>query len=51
MDIEEEPFKSLDIVEVAINNETSKLRKIITNLVNRGNMILQKIKSTCKCYA
>ena len=51
MDIEEEPFETLDIVEVAINNETGELRKMITNLKNKMNMILQKIKSPCKCYA
>ena len=49
MDIEEEPFETLDIVEVAINNETHEFRKMITNLENKGNMILQKIKCICKC--
>ena len=46
----EEPFETLDIVEVAINNDNNKFRKMITNLANKGNIILQKIKSTWKCY-
>ena len=49
MDIEEEPFQTLDTVEVAMNTDNNELRTIITNLENKGNMILQKIKSTCKC--
>ena len=38
MDIEEEPFETLDIVEVFMNNESNEFRKM--------NMILQKTKST-----
>ena len=44
MDIEEGPFKTLDTVEVAMKNNNNKLRKMITNLENLGNIILQKIK-------
>ena len=51
MDIKEELFKTLDIVEVAMNNDNNNFRKMITILENKGNMILQKIKSTCKCKA
>ena len=51
MYIEEEPFELLDIVEVDVNNDKNGLRKIITNLENKGNMIIQNIKSTCKCKA
>ena len=51
MYIEEEPFESLHIVEVAVNNDKNGFIKIITNLENKGNMIIQKIKSTCKCKA
>ena len=40
MDIEEELFETLDIVEVDMNN-TKKIE-------NKGNIILQKIKSTCR---
>ena len=43
MDIEEKPFEKRYIVEVAINNETNEFRKMIANLENNGNMILQKI--------
>ena len=49
MYIKEEPFESLDIVEVAMNNDKNGFRKIITHLENKGNMIIQKIKSKCKC--
>ena len=49
MDIEEEPFETLDIVEVAKNNDNNEFTKMITNLANKGIIILQKIKSTCKC--
>ena len=51
MYIEEKQFESLDIVEVAVNNDKNRFRKIITNLENKGNKIIQKIKSTCKCKA
>ena len=40
MDIEDELFETLDIVEVAINNIDNEFRKIITN---KGVIILQKI--------
>ena len=40
MDIEEEPFQTLDIVEVAMNNQNNKFKKIITYLANKGNIIL-----------
>ena len=43
LDIEEKPFEKRYIVEVAINNETNEFRKMIANLENNGNMILQKI--------
>ena len=49
MDIEEEPFETLDIVEVVMNNENNEFRKMIRNLKNKGNIILQILKSTCKC--
>ena len=53
MDIEERPLKTLDIVEVpmnnevAINNDSKEFRKILTNLTNKENKILPKSKSTC----
>ena len=56
MDIEEGPFETLDIVEVAMNNfdiamnnDNTEFRKMITNCANKGNIILSKIKSTCSC--
>ena len=49
MDIEEEPFETLDIVKVAMNNDNNEFLKMTINLENKGNMILQKIKPTCKC--
>ena len=49
MDIEEEPFETLDIVEVSMNNDNNEFIKMTTNLENKVNMILQKIKPTCKC--
>ena len=39
MDIEEEPLDTVDIVEVAMNNDKNEFIK----------MILQKMKSTSKC--
>ena len=51
MDIEEEPFETLDIVEVAMQNDSNDFRKMITNLANKGNIISQNIKSTCTSYA
>ena len=44
MDIEKKPFKTLDIVKVAMNNNNNELRKIITNLANKWNIISKKIK-------
>ena len=40
MDIEEEPFQTLDIVEVAMNNHNNDFKKMITYLANKGNIIL-----------
>ena len=40
MDIEEEPFETLDIVEEATNTDNNEFRKIKTNLENKGNMII-----------
>ena len=48
--IEEELFETLYIVEVSMNNDINEFRNVVTNLANKGNFILQKIKSTCKCY-
>ena len=48
MDLEEEPFGTLDIIEVAMNNDNNRLIKIITTLENKGNIMLQKIKPTRK---
>ena len=39
MDIEEEPLETVDIVEVAMNNDKNEFIK----------MILQKMKSTSEC--
>ena len=50
MSIKEEPFETLYIVEVCMNNDNNEFRNMVTNLGNKGNFILQKIKSTCKCY-
>ena len=47
--MEEEPFETLDIVEVAKNNGNNEFVKMTTNIENKGNMVLQKIKPTCKC--
>ena len=49
MDIEEEPFETLDIVEVFMNNESNEFRKIVRNLETNGIMIYHVIKLTCKC--
>ena len=40
MDIEEEPFKTIDRVEVAMDNDNNKFRNMITYLANKGNIIL-----------
>ena len=44
MDIEEEPFETLDIVEVAMNKDNNEFRKMIENLAKRGNIILHQMK-------
>ena len=50
MNIKEELLEILGIVEKALNNENNnEIRKIITHIANKGNIISQKIKSTCKC--
>ena len=48
MDLEDEPFETLDIIEVAMNNDNNRLIKMIKNLENKGNIMLQKIKPTSK---
>ena len=45
--IEEEPFDTLDIVEVAMNNDNNDFRKMKENLANKRNIILYHMKSTC----
>jgi len=42
--IEEEPFETLDIVEVAINNDNNDFRKLKENLANKKNIILHQMK-------
>ena len=49
IDIEEDPFETLDINEVAMNNDNNECIKMTINLENKGNMILQKIKPKRKC--
>ena len=41
--IEEEPFETLDVIEVAMNNDNNEFINMTTNLEHKGNMILQKI--------
>ena len=55
MDIEEGPFETLDIVEVAMNdyevamnNDNNQFKKMITNSATKDNIKLPKIKSTFK---
>ena len=36
MVIEEEPFETLDIVEVVLNNDNNELIEMTTNLENMG---------------
>ena len=43
MNIEEKPFKTLYIVEIASNSNNNKIRKIISNLANKKNIISHKI--------
>ena len=38
--IEEEPFETLDIVEVAMNNDNNDFRKMKENLTNKRNIIV-----------
>ena len=56
MDIKEGPFETLDIVEVAMNNnqvamnnDNNEFRKMITNYANMDNIIVPKIKATWSC--
>ena len=42
--IEEEPFETLDIVEVAMNNDNNEFRKMKENLANKRNIILHHMK-------
>ena len=42
--IEEKPFETLDIVEVAMNNDKNDFRKMKENLANKRNIILQHMK-------
>ena len=42
--IEEEPFETLDIVEVAMNNDKNSSRKMKENLANMRNIILHHMK-------
>ena len=51
MNIEEGPFETFDIVEVAMNNDkvamikdNNEFRKMIKNTANKENIILQKDK-------
>ena len=43
LNIEEMPFKTLDIVEIASNHNINELRKIISNLAKKRNIISHKI--------
>ena len=42
--IEEEPFETLDKVEVAMNNDNNDFRKMKENLANKRNIILHHMK-------
>ena len=42
--IEEEPFETLDIVEVAMNNDNNDFRKMKENIANKRNIILHHMK-------
>ena len=42
--IEEEPFKTLDIVEVVMNNDKNDFRKMKENFANKRNIILHHMK-------
>ena len=42
--IDEEPFETLDIVEVAMNNDKNYFRKMKENLENKRNIILHHMK-------
>ena len=41
--IEKELFETLDTVEVAMNSDNNEFRKMITNLVNKGNTTEDKM--------
>ena len=44
MDIKEGPFETLDIVEVAMNNDNNEFRKMIKiKLANKKNILLPNI--------
>ena len=51
MNIEEGPFETLDIVDIAMNKDNNEFRKIRTNSANKDNIIIQKIISICNCQA
>ena len=51
MNIEEGPFETLDIVDIAMNKDNNEFRKIKTNSANKDNIIIQKIISICNCQA
>ena len=42
--IEEELFKTLEIVEVVMNNDNNDFRKMKENLANKRNIILHHMK-------
>ena len=42
--IDEDLFETLDIVEVAMNNDNNEFRKMRENLAKRGNIILHQMK-------
>ena len=42
--IEEELFETLDIVEVAINNDNNDFKKMKKNLANKRNIIFHHMK-------
>ena len=44
MDIEEEPFETVYIVDVSRNNDYYEFRLYISSFANKGNKTLQKIK-------
>ena len=44
MYIKEESCETLYIVDISTNNDNNEFRKMVTNLANKGNFILLKIK-------